>query len=649
LTSRHEPHKRLLARGLLVRLAAALLLLLAAYSPSQAQHQGPTAAQPPPPSKPPTEDGPFRVTFAEVFKDGKSNFEDLDPATVAPLPKGYELFGKGGYKIDSEVVAAGTHLVEFAFPSVKDRAVFESLRVLRAEWDKVDEKAFWVDSAYAGEGAFKSDFNTRTIAVQVQHLGPFAVARLVEAPVPSTAVVDLSVEIVTPRERINGNTDAHYEVKITNRGPDDAKNIKLQGGGFWSNQFVSADGPERGHGRCKQDGSNYACKLDLLEKGQTAVFRFVLNPRENPRSPYPEEGQDLYFDATAYSSTEQDKNFDDNHTDSWLKVYPDPNRAPSVKVVSPKEGDLYAAPAAIQLAARAQDPEGGIARVTFYDNEKVIGDAVASGKDEYKFDWAGAAPGSHVVTAVVTDNGGRADSDWTRVFVNGPLTVRVESPRDGTVLKTKLKVKSERVEQGWPHVEVEYETVGLEASASVGGTRVKKVAFLLSNAGMGMGRELEAEGLAAGVDRATGETRYTASFKNLNPSLYTLTVVASDEDGVQTVSRPSQVRVSAASPVRLKAEVNDRGPGLTQGVLVNAESVVSPGLEEMGEREARVDFYADGKLIGTRQMDFSGRARFVWEDAAPGPHDLTAVATNRHGAASDPSPPVRIMVKGGRQ
>ena len=643
MTSRHEPYKRLRARALLLRVAASLLLLLAAPSPSRAQEQGPTAKQPPPPSKPPTEDGPFRVTFAEVFKDGKSKFEDLDPATVAPLPKGYELFGKGGYKIESEVVAAGTHLVEFAFPSVKDRAVFESLRVLRGEWDKVDEKVYWVDCAYAEEGAFKSDFNTRTIAVQVQHLGPFAVARLVEAPKPSTAVIDLSVEIVTPRERINGNTDAHYEVRITNRGPDDARFIVLQGAGFSSDQFVSASGPERGHGRCKQDGSNYACKLDLLEKGQTAVFQFVLNPHENPRSPYPEEGQSFDFDATAYSSTERDKNYDDNHAESWIKVYPDPNRAPSVKVVSPKEGDLFAAPAAIQLAARAQDPEGGIARVTFYDNEKVIGEGIASGKDEYKFDWAGAAPGSHIVTAVVTDNGGRADYDWARVFVNGPLTVRVESPRDEAVLKTKWKVKNERVEQGVPHFEVEVEPVALEASASVGGTRVKKVAFLLGNGPMG--REQEAEGLAAGVDRATGETRYTASFKNLNPTLYSLTVVATDEDGVETVSRPALVRVSAASPVRLKADVNDRGPGLTQSVLINAESVVGFSLEDMEERSARVDFYAGGKLIGTRQTDFSGRARFLWEDATPGTYDLTAVATNRHGASSDPSPPLRITVQ----
>ena len=651
MTSRHEPKERLLSRGLIIKAAAVLLLLCAAPLPLPAQ-QRPTAAQPPPPARPPTEDGPFRVTFAQVFKDGKTDYDDLDPATVAPLPKGYEPYGKGGYRVDSEVVAAGTHVVEFAFPSVKDRAVFDSLRILRAEWDKVDEKAFWVDCVYGGEGgeaAFKSDFNTRTIAVQVEHLGPFAVARLVEPPKPNTGVADLSVEIVTPRERINGNTDAHYELKVTNRGPDDATNIVIKGAGFSSNQFVSAKGPERGHGRCKQDGSNYGCKLDLLEKGQTAVFRIVLNPRENPRVPYPEEGQPFDLSAWAYGA-EEDKNFDDNHVDSWIKVYPDPNRAPSVEMVSPKEGDLFAAPAPIQLTARALDPEGGIAKVTFYDADKLIGEGIASGKDEYKFDWVGAAPGSHHIIVVVTDNGGRADYDRQLIFVNGPLTVRVESPQSGAVVKTKWKLKSGKVAENESRFDAE--PAGLEASASVGGTGVKSVVFFLDYGypAPGMGGELKAEGRAAGVDRATGETRYTASFKDLRPMTYGLTVVAVNEEGVQTITRPTQVRVSAAAPVRLTASEQVRADGLPPEVFITAEPSFGSRFDESSPSEARVDFYADGKLIGTSRTDpFGSRAVFYWTDAPPGTHELTAVSTNSDGASSESSPPVRITVKGSRQ
>jgi hypothetical protein len=470
VTSRHDANKRQHARGRGRRSAAALLLcflLAAAWQPAHAQRK----AAPPPPHAPlPSQDGPFRVTFAQLFKEGKTDFDDLDPATVAPLPRGYVLYGKAAYKVESEAVAAGTYAVEFAFPSVADRAVFESLRVLYAEWDKVDEKAYWVDSVYAGKDGFKSDFGARTLTVRVKHLGAFAVARLVEPPKPYTKEADLSVEIVAPRGRVNGNTDVHYEVKITNRGPDDATNVYLAGAGFSSDQFVSASGPERGHGRCKQDGSNYACKLDLLEKGATAVFQIVLNPRENPRLRLPDEGEAFNLDAAAYGR-ERDENFEDNHAESWIQVYPDPNRAPTVELLTPKDDDLFTAPAEIRLSARAADPEGGLAKVQFYDGEKLVGEGIPAGKDEYRFDWAGVQPGAHIVTVVVTDDGGRSDYVTRATFVNGPLTVRVESPREGTVLKTKYRMKGEH--------EIEFGQVGLNASAGVGGARVKEIKFIL--------------------------------------------------------------------------------------------------------------------------------------------------------------------------
>lgn len=611
--------------------ACLLALLLASWQPAHARQRPAAAAAGP-------KDGPVRVVFGELYKEGKTEFVGLDPASVAPLPEGYEPLGGAGYKVVTEAVAVGPHEVEFGFPSVNDRAVFESLRVLRAEWDKVDERAFWVDCAHGVEGGFKSDFNARTLTVSVERLGSFAVARLVEAPRPNTKAADLSVEIAPPRGRVNGNTDALYEVRVTNRGPDDATGVRLSGAGFSSDQFVSATGPERGRGRCKQDGSNYACKLDLLEKGRTAVFRVVLNPRESPRVRLPEEGQPFHLDAAAHAP-EEDKNLDDNHAESSIQVYPDPNRAPSVKLLAPADGDLFAAPADIRLAARASDPEGGVAKVIFYDGETPLGEGVAAGKDEYRLDWRGARPGRHVLTVVVTDSGGRADYETRLVFVNGPLTVRVEGPADGAVLKTKYRLKGE---QG-----AEAEPARLEASAAVGGAAAREVVFSLVYGMPGMGGEKRVAGRAAGVDRATGETRYAAVFDGLDPVAYRLTVVAVDEEGVETVSRPVWVRVSAASPVRLGAEQRDRGPGLAPEVVITAESVVlrSP-LEHSGRSEVRVEFYADGKPIGEARADgFTGRARFVWADAPPGAHELTAVATNADGASSAPSPPLRITVR----
>jgi len=231
------------------------------------------------------------------------------------------------------------------------------------------------------------------------------------------------------------------------------------------------------------------------------------------------------------------------------------------------------------------------------------------------------------------------------VFVNGPLTVRVESPQPETVLKTKWKLTKGEPAKDVPGIEPE--RVGLEASAAVGGTRVKEVFFFLSYGMPGMGADLKEQGRAAGVERATGETRYTASFKELNPTSYKLTVVAVDEDGVQTVSRPVFIRVSAVSPVRLSAEQRETAPGAPPLVVINAESVMGTSVHDAdAERKTRVTFYADGKPIGTADTDtFIGRTHFVWTDATPGTHELTAVVTNGDGAVSDPSPPLRFVVR----
>lgn len=619
-----------------VRFCAAAILLVAlaaAWQPVLVSAQSAQKESRPGAAK----DGPVSVTYHQLFKEGKITFDDLDPAKVAPLPKGYAAYNNAGYKIVTEAIAVGPHVVEFNFHSVADRAVFDSLRILHAEWDKVDERFFWVDSTIEESEEHARDFNKRTVSASAEHLGAFAVARLVEKPKPYTAEADLGVEIVAPRERIGGNTDAHFEIKLTNRGPSDATYIILHGTGFSSDQFVSATGPTQGNGRCKQDGSNFDCKLDRLEKGATAVFRVVLNPRENPRLRLPEEGQN--FDLWAYAtSPEEDKNFDDNEARSDILVYPDPNRAPVVEWAAPAEGGLFVAPAEIKLSARASDPDSGLAKVQFYDSETLIGEGVPAGKDEFKIGWSGARPGIHLLTVIATDSGGRSAYDNRVVRINGPLTVRASGPQPGAVFKSKIIVKGEH--------EIGIEPVDVEATASIGpkGAKIKEVAFVVSYDLPGMGKKELAR--AVGVDAATGETRYAITLKGLGPAIYTMTVVATDREGVETVSPPTRFRVTAAPAVRLSVEQRDSDLKSPADVAIRAQLTTVAHHNDPSMKGVRVDFYAGGKLIGSAMADsFVGLARFVWRDAPPGAHDVTAITTNADGAISDPSAPLRVNVQ----
>jgi hypothetical protein len=89
---------------------------------AQAQEKGSTIQQ----------DGPTNIIFGHLYKDGKIAFSDVDPAKVAPMPHGYVSYRNEGFKVETEAVVSGPHVIDFAVPSVTDRAVFGNLRVLCA-------------------------------------------------------------------------------------------------------------------------------------------------------------------------------------------------------------------------------------------------------------------------------------------------------------------------------------------------------------------------------------------------------------------------------------------------------------------------------------------------------------------------------------
>lgn len=588
----------------------------------------------------PAADGPFKVEGGRIFKEGKIRFEEVEPSKVAPMPKGWAAFNNKAYRIDfGEGVVVGPHVIHFSVASASDREVFDNLRVFQAEWDKVDEKFVWQHCTILAPDKHAPDFGAKTISAKAERLGVFVVARLVEPQPPFTAVADISVEIIAPSGKALGNRELAYEVKVTNRGPQDAADIILRGAGFSSDQFVSATPPARGNGRCKQDGSNYGCKLDLLEKGATAVFRLVLNPREGPRWRYPEEGKDFSVVAFAASLAATDPHNDNNEAHHSLLVFPDPNLVPQVKLIAPAQGELYVAPAHIKLAAEASDPDGTLTKVEFYDGGKLIGAGVPAGKNLYHLDWRDVPPGPHGLSVVVTDDGGRSDYDTTVVMVNGALTVRVNDPQPGAVFNITSKYGGEHG--------IEFGPLNLDATASVGanGRRIKEVAFVLNYAAPGTrGRTESAK--PVGAVGATGESRYGVTFSGLNPTSYFLTVIATDDEGVATVSSPVHFRVNSAPLVTLRPEMNAttsyKAPAR---VTLRADVFDARDGDGPGSKGGKVDFYADGKLIGSAATDgFLGSSSFHWTDVPPGSYTVTAIATDADGITSVPSNPLRITV-----
>ena len=94
------------------------------------------------------------------------------------------------------------------------------------------------------------------------------------------------------------------------------------------------------------------------------------------------------------------------------------NISPTVNLTSPANNATFTAPASVWLAANANDSDGTITRVDFYQGASLLfSDAVAP----YEFNWTGVAAGTYSLTAKATDNSGTTvTSSSVSITVNPP-------------------------------------------------------------------------------------------------------------------------------------------------------------------------------------------------------------------------------------
>lgn len=100
------------------------------------------------------------------------------------------------------------------------------------------------------------------------------------------------------------------------------------------------------------------------------------------------------------------------------------NKPPTVSIASPSDNAAFTAPATINIAATASDPDGTIARVDLYANAALISSDAAT---PYTFSWRSVPAGRYTLTAVATDN---SDAQTTSL----PVTVTVTTaPPSGSL------------------------------------------------------------------------------------------------------------------------------------------------------------------------------------------------------------------------
>jgi hypothetical protein len=90
------------------------------------------------------------------------------------------------------------------------------------------------------------------------------------------------------------------------------------------------------------------------------------------------------------------------------------NQHPVVSITAPTDGSLFTLPATIGITATASDPDGTVTKVELFNGTTKLGTSTSS---PYSFNWSPTAPGSAILVARATDNGG-ASTDSAPVGID---------------------------------------------------------------------------------------------------------------------------------------------------------------------------------------------------------------------------------------
>jgi hypothetical protein len=98
--------------------------------------------------------------------------------------------------------------------------------------------------------------------------------------------------------------------------------------------------------------------------------------------------------------------------------------APTVSITAPANNAVFAAPATVNIAATANDPDGSVTKVEFYRGATKLGEDTTA---PYEYIATGQAMGSYTLTAVATDN-----QNYTTTSAGIAITVSAP-PSSGTL------------------------------------------------------------------------------------------------------------------------------------------------------------------------------------------------------------------------
>jgi hypothetical protein len=331
------------------------------------------------------------------------------------------------------------------------------------------------------------------------------------------------------------------------------------------------------------------------------------------------------------------------------------NQPPRVAIRQPMDGDIFPAQADIRLCAEAKDGDGFVRTVEFFADGKSLG-VVSNGLGVIRVDtiqlvdqifclvWSNVPAGSYELTAKATDNDGAMSfSDPVHINVLPPCALPV------VTIQATDKIATEQS----PLVAVIPDTATFRVSRSCRTNEDLRVRYAIGGTASNGEDYRKLDGVVlipAGsewgtivvdpIDDDRIEGTETVEI-TLLPSIC-LVVDPSSQD-CYIVGAPSRdvvfIRDNETFPPKVAIVRPENGDKFKEGADIG---IVAQAADADGWVQ-RVDFFADGKLIGFQEVYFIippppgqlQRFSMVWSNAPLGRHALTAKATDDRGATSE--------------
>lgn len=548
-----------------------------------------------------SQDYPDSIAFADLYEDGTTTFTTVSPATLGTPPAGYIAYDGDAYDVVTAATVSGPHVITFNVPSVTDQNTFNSLRILQVEPDSFDpEKPVLVDKTVLAPDAPAPDFSNRKISARVNGLGTFLLAAYTPQPPANSA--DLAVTVSDSPDSVVAGNNLTYTVTVTNNGSQTANNVMLKDSLAPEANFASVTPSQ---GTCRELDGSVLCSLDSLAASATATITIVVTPTDGGTA-FPPAGK-VIRNIALIKANEGDANLSNNSFIESTTVMPDPNAAPTINITAPITGAALVGPTNLTSSATATDPDGSVSSVDFYDNGNLLGSGTLNGSSQYDFSWNNVSFGSHIISAVATDNLGKQSvSDPVSIIVNGSAAVSITGPANWANFNKPANIP-------------------VTATASLSGGVISKV-------------DVYADGVLLGTGALTNPNQYSITWTSAPAGKHSLTAVATDDSGVTTTSTPVNVTVNDPPLISLLSPA-------PSSVFTTAPASVPivANASDWGGAVRKVDFYANGALIGTKSLSGVNQFPFTWSNVPAGTYSITAVATDNYDAPST-STPVTLRV-----